>query len=142
MDRTLIDQKLESLRRCIERVGQRCPLSAEALAVDLDAQDIVALNLTRAVQTAVDIAMHVIAGLDVPAPVTMGGAFDALAAAGVIEADLAGSLKKAVGFRNIAVHQYEAIDWAIVFAVCRSSFPEFRAFARAIDTFAAGGAPQ
>lgn len=133
MDRTLIDQKLETLRRCVQRIRQRCPATAGALATDIDAQDIVALNLTRAVQTSVDIAMHVIAGYEVSAPATMGEAFEALASAGIIDASLAGRLKKAVGFRNIAVHQYESIDWAVVHAVCQGDFPDFREFAGAIE---------
>ena len=49
MDHALIEQKLESLRRCLARLRARCPTPAPALAVDIDAQDIVALNLARAV---------------------------------------------------------------------------------------------
>jgi len=49
-----------SLRRCLERVRGRCPQSVETLLSDLDSQDIVALNLTRAVQICVDVAAHVI----------------------------------------------------------------------------------
>jgi hypothetical protein len=59
MDRILIERKLDSLRRCLQRVTERCPASAEALAEDLDAQDIVSLKLTRAVQLCVDLAEHV-----------------------------------------------------------------------------------
>jgi hypothetical protein len=57
MDWDLIEQKLESLRRCIGRVRERCPESAAILSRDYDAQDILALNLTRAVQLCVDIAI-------------------------------------------------------------------------------------
>jgi len=49
-----------SLRRCLEGVRGRCPQSVETLLSDLDSQDIVALNLTRAVQICVDVAAHVI----------------------------------------------------------------------------------
>ncbi|MCL7943641.1 hypothetical protein [Marinobacter sp. ATCH36] len=58
MDEQLVAQKLESLRRCIQRVESRLPEDLDALLVDLDAQDIVSLNLTRAVQMCVDIASH------------------------------------------------------------------------------------
>ena len=47
MDREVIEQKLESLRRCLTRVGEKCPETPGALATNPDAQDIVALNLTR-----------------------------------------------------------------------------------------------
>lgn len=132
MDRGVIEQKLESLRRCLTRIDQRCPAEAEHLAADLDAQDIVSLNLTRAVQICVDLAAHVIASRDMPAPDTMGQAFDALATAGLIPADLASRLKRAVGFRNLAVHNYDAIDWRIVHDICRTRLGDFRDYAALI----------
>jgi len=51
----------------------------------------------------------------------MGQAFDALAGAGLIPSDLVRRLKKAVGFRNLAVHDYGAIDWHIVHGICRNN---------------------
>jgi len=55
MDWNVIEQKLESLRRSLRRVKEKCPENVEALVEDYDAQDILALNLTRAVQICVDI---------------------------------------------------------------------------------------
>jgi uncharacterized protein YutE (UPF0331/DUF86 family) len=55
MDREVIEQKLESLRHCVRRIESRCPADAQTLASDPDLQDIVALNLSRAVQVCVDI---------------------------------------------------------------------------------------
>lgn len=88
MDREIIEQKIESLRRCVERVRQKCPATADALASDDDAQDILTLNLTRAVQLCVDIGAHLIAERDNPAPDTMGQTFDVLAELGVISPSL------------------------------------------------------
>lgn len=132
MDREVIEQKLESLRRCLTRIGEKCPVAPEALAVDPDAQDIVALNLTRAVQICVDIGAHLIAGKEVPSPETMGRTFDVLADLGYISPALALRLKKAVGFRNIAVHNYEAIDWHIVHAIATRNLSDFSDFAKAV----------
>jgi uncharacterized protein YutE (UPF0331/DUF86 family) len=132
MDREVIEEKLESLRRCLQRVSDKCPPDAQVLLRDPDLQDIVALNLTRAVQLCVDIGAHLIAGTEVPPPDTMGQVFDALAEAGIIDRNLAMQLKKAVGFRNIAVHEYESIDWTIVHAIARQHLGEFSEFARAV----------
>ena len=132
MDRQVIEQKIEFLRRCVERVRQTCPATAAALAGDIDAQDILTLNLTRAVQLCVDIGAHLIAGRDNPAPDTMGQTFDVLAELGVIPHELAVRMKKAVGFRNIAVHNYEAIDWQIAHAIATRHMSDFVAFAAAV----------
>jgi len=132
MDREVIEQKLESLRRCVERVCQKTPPTAAALASDPDAQDILTLNLTRAVQLCVDIGAHLIASQDKAAPDTMGQTFDVLADMGVISAELAVRMKKSVGFRNIAVHNYEAIDWEITHAIATRHVNDFAAFAAAV----------
>ncbi len=52
-------------------------------------------------------------------PQTMGGAFEALASIGLLGPQLAANLKRAVGFRNLAVYGYDAIDWRIVHAACK-----------------------
>lgn len=131
MNNAVLEQKLESLRRCVQRVESRLPESLQALQTDLDAQDIVALNLTRSVQLCVDMAAHWLAEhADSNAPRTMGQSFDALAQAGVIEQALADRMRKSVGFRNVMVHSYDEIDWAIVYAIARYHLDDFRAFAR------------
>lgn len=132
MDREVIENKLESLRRCLARVEQKCPDSAEALERDIDAQDTITLNLTRAVQLSVDIGAHIIADRETPAPSTMGQTFDVLANTGSITDALAERLKKAVGFRNIAIHNYEVINWHIVYAIATSRLEDFKDYARAV----------
>jgi uncharacterized protein YutE (UPF0331/DUF86 family) len=132
MDREVIEQKLESLRHCLQRIESRCPADAQTLATDPDLQDIVALNLSRAVQVCVDIGAHLISGMQVPPPDTMGQTFDLLARAGVLSAALASSLKKAVGFRNIAVHSYEAINWHIVHSIAKKHLADFSEFAEVV----------
>ena len=132
MDASVITAKIESLRRCEERVQSRCPATVELLVRDVDAQDILALNLSRAVQLCVDLALHRISRKNSAVPATMGAVFDALAEQNVIDAALAHRLKSAVGFRNLAVHQYEALDWTIVHAICTRHLNDFRDFARVI----------
>lgn len=133
MDREVVEQKLESLRRCLQRIETKCPDNPEILANDLDLQDIIALNLSRAVQISVDIGAHLIAGMDVPPPDTMGQTFSLLAQQGVLDLELANSLKKAVGFRNIAVHNYEAINWLIVHSIVKYHLADFVEFARTVS---------
>jgi len=132
MDWVLIDQKLEALRRATNRITAHCPEDSETLAHDYDAQDIVSLNLTRAVQLCVDIANHVLSESDLPAPETMGQSFDRLFELGVIDQQLSSKMKKSVGFRNLAVHNYDAIDWAIVHAISKHHLTDFKDFAEAV----------
>ena len=130
MDREVIEQKLESLRRCLQRVAEKCPSDPDKLGRDPDLQDIVTLNLSRAVQLCVDLGAHFIADLDLSPPDTMGQTFDVLAQADVISERRVLQLKKAVGFRNIAVHHYEEIDWAIVHGIALNHLSDFSEFAK------------
>lgn len=95
------------------------------------------LNLSRAVQVCVDIGAHLLGSLDQPVPATMGETFSRLADAAVLDASLANRLRRAVGFRNIAVHNYDAIDWQIVMALSGAPLQDFEDFARAIAHYTA-----
>ncbi|MAT50411.1 MAG: hypothetical protein CMK32_04410 [Porticoccaceae bacterium] len=132
MDRDVIENKLESLRYCVQRLRAKCPDDGTQLEQDPDLQDIIALNLARAVQLSVDIAAHILASGGGRIPNTMAEVFEALEQEGFINADLAGRMKRAVGFRNIAVHAYEKIDWGIVQEICRSRLSDFEDFASAV----------
>ena len=132
MDRHIRDTKLESLRRCVSRIVEKRPASPEELEEDYDLQDILSLNLERAVQICVDLATSIIADLDVPAPETMAETFEILARNKFISEETAIQMKKAVGFRNIAVHRYHEIEWQIVFNIAHQRVADFEAFARDI----------
>jgi uncharacterized protein YutE (UPF0331/DUF86 family) len=137
MDQRVITQKLESLRRCIKRIESKRPIDAAELGNDIDLQDILSVNLERAVQLCVDIGAHIIASSEEKTPDTMGETFQTLAAMEVLESDTADVMKKAVGFRNIAVHNYEEINWTIVFSICTKQVDDFKQFASEIDGYIA-----
>jgi len=137
MDRLIPSGKLESLRRCIKRIEDKKPVDVGYLIQDPDLQDILVLNLTRAVQLSVDIGSHIISDTDETAPQTMGEVFTILNKIGAICQKTCEQLKKTVGFRNIAVHNYETINWEIVYAICEQSLDDFRRFSQEISLHAA-----
>jgi uncharacterized protein YutE (UPF0331/DUF86 family) len=133
MDKEVISVKLESLRRCIQRIKEKTPSSAAALLEDIDLQDIICVNLERAVQLCVDLASHIIAESEMPAPGNMGESFEELCKLGLISGDLAARMKKAVGFRNIAVHAYQEINWKMVYSIITTRMADFVDFAKAVS---------
>jgi len=132
MDEDLILGKLESLSRCLARIEEKTPATAEELKADFDRQDIISVNLERAVQACVDVGMHVISQRNLLLPDSMAGTFLSLATLSVIDKQTAVAMGKAVGFRNTAVHAYRVINWDIVFSICTKHLDDFRAFARQI----------
>ena len=134
MDRDVVTAKLESLRHCVERVRARTPASVEALSASHDAQDIICLNLERAVQACVGIAAHIVSDSECAVPDTMAGTFDALERQGVLPRELAERMRHAVGFRNMSVHAYQTLDWAIVHSIATTRLGDFIEFGRVIET--------
>ena len=132
MDIDVVLAKLESLQRCVSRIEEKTPPKVEILKSDYDIQDIISLNLERAVQISVDIAAHILSATEISTPATMSEVFLALSEVDVITVELAERLRKAVGFRNISVHEYEKVDWEIVFSICTRHMSDFRAYAARI----------
>ena len=141
MDSDVVAAKLESLHRCVARIRARTPESVAALASDHDAQDILCLNLERAVQVCVDIAAHIVSDSESAVPGSMGAGFDALRDQGAISAALAARMRRAVGFRNVSVHAYETLDWAIVYAIATERLEDFLEFGRAAEGLLDSGPP-
>jgi uncharacterized protein YutE (UPF0331/DUF86 family) len=131
MESEVIQSKLESLSRCIARIELKTPDDPESLQADPDIQDIIAINLERAVQICVDIALHWISKHSrCEAPQTMGNAFRILESEKIISQKLADQLVAAVGFRNLSVHSYDQINWDIVWSIITKDIRVFKDFAR------------
>ena len=133
MDKEVLETKLEALIRCVHRIKDQNILTLEELEANLDKQEIIILNLQRAVQICVDIGNHILLDYKTPTPSTMAETFKYLAQNNLISKDNADDLSHAVGFRNIAVHQYEDIDCKIIFSIITSHLDDFKTFAGAIE---------
>ena len=132
VDKKVISEKLQSFERCLKRIKQHTPSSVEVLKTDFDKQDLVRLNLQRAVQISVDIASHILAEELNEKASTMSEVFLILSERGIIDKNLALSLAKSIGFRNIAVHEYDSLDMDIVYAIITKDINIFYDFARAV----------
>ena len=67
----IILQKIDSINRCVARIEQKRPGTLQLLQNDIDLQDIITVNLERAVQQCVDIAMIVLSYRELPVPSTI-----------------------------------------------------------------------
>lgn len=109
-------QEAARLERCIARAREEHAASGD-FATDHTHQDAAILNVLRACDLAIDMANMVVAHEGWGLPESAREAFDLLQSHGVVEAPLAQALRRVVGFRNVAVHQYEVPDLGIVAAV-------------------------
>jgi len=132
MEKRVINTKLENLRNCVARIESKRPASSDLLEKDYDIQDIVSVNLERAIQSCLDIAAHIGADFDDVAGTSAAGAFQDLCKHGVISRELADDLSRAAGFRNLLVHRYASIDWGRVHQFIHSDLEILRRFAEAV----------
>ena len=132
MSHELLQEKLDSVGRCLARVKEKTPQTVEGLKDDIDIQDIITLNLERLVQLCVDISLIVLSEKNTAVPATMAEGFALLADVGVISDTIAERMAKAAGFRNIAVHAYRKIDWDIVWKIITEHLEDFHVFSASI----------
>jgi len=105
----------------------------EELIRNYDLQDILSVNLQRAVQLSVDIALNMLSNLSRTLPDTMEEAFIALRKHGVISEGMANALRISVGLRNVAVHDYVAVNWQIVQDVAERHVEIFAEYMREVE---------
>lgn len=120
--------KIAAIRDACTRVREVLPSSADELAGDRTAREVVALNLFVAVQECLALATHWLAdeGLDVPP--TYGDVFRRLADRAVLPGELADRLAAASGFRNLIAHQYAVLDWSRVHAIASERLDDLLGF--------------
>ncbi len=131
VDTDVVDAWLRELSRRLRRVAAKKPASIKALAADEDLQDILTRNLELAIQACIDIAFH-LCGAHGKVPTSAAEAFAQLAKFELIERALAQRLQRAVGFRNVLVHEYTEVDWMIVMRVIRTDTRDLAAFGKAV----------
>ena len=132
MDKLILEKKVDSILRCLNRIDDRIPDSEYDFLRDFDAQDVVILNLTRAVQVSVDIATHILSTTNQPVPSTMAEAFISLERINIISAEIADKMKRSVGYRNVAVHNYDDIDLSITYDIANNHLGDFKEFIKQI----------
>jgi uncharacterized protein YutE (UPF0331/DUF86 family) len=135
MDKDIIATKIETIRRCIKRIKEHTPGCHEDLIEDYDFQDIISLNLERAIQASVDIAAHLIADTEETPAQTMSESFIQLSKCKTITKALSERMKKSVGFRNISVHEYQSVDWRIVYSLCTQHLGDFTEYIKQLTNY-------
>jgi len=97
--------KIETIERCINRINEVYDNNPENLN-DYTKQDSVILNIQRACEAAIDLAMHIVSEKKLGIPQNSRDSFEVLNSNNIIDESLNKKMKSMVGFRNIAVHDY------------------------------------
>jgi len=126
--------KAASIERAIARAREEYAAAGPHFATDYTRQDAAVLNIQRACEAALDMGQHMIRRDRLGVPQSARDVFELLARTGRIDPSLSLSLQKMVGYRNIAVHDYQKLLVAITEAVITKHLGEFLQFSKALLT--------
>jgi uncharacterized protein YutE (UPF0331/DUF86 family) len=122
------------IERCVNRAREEYNEDPTTFAHDFTRQDAAILNIQRACEAALDMGQHIIRSEKLGIPQSARDIFQILADAQKIPQSLADQLKKMVGFRNIAVHEYQKLQLPIAEAIIKEHLSEFLEFSQKLLT--------
>jgi uncharacterized protein YutE (UPF0331/DUF86 family) len=128
VDRDLVIAKAASVRVHVDRIAAKTGTELHVFLGDVDRQDIVAFNLHLAVENCVDIAAHIISENGWGVPGSASEMFCLLRDKGILDPEATERMIKAVGLRNLIVHEYGKIDLKMLFATVRNDLTDLDSY--------------
>ena len=129
----VVFNKVAIIERCLRRIQEEYQGNILNLE-NYTKQDSIILNIQRSCEASIDLAMHVVASKSLGVPQSSREAFDLIQQAGIIDKHLAQKLKAMVGFRNIAVHNYQAVNLGIVQGIIEKNLADLLKFGQLLLT--------
>lgn len=123
--------KASIIERCIRRMQEE--YEANPSLSNLTHLDALILNIERACQAAIDLAMHIVSIEHLGIPQSSAESFKLLQQAGKIDNKLASRLIGMTGFRNIAIHQYQEIEPGVIHYIMKDGWKDFVIFCKALS---------
>lgn len=124
--------KAATIERCVGRAREEYARDPSSFAADYTRQDAAILNIQRACEASLDMGQHLIRRERLGVPQSARDVFTLLARAGWIDSPLAGNLKRMVGFRNIAVHDYQSLHLPITIAIIEKHLDDFLRYCQSL----------
>jgi len=115
----------------INRINEEYQNNPENLQ-DYRKMDMIVLNLQRACEAVLDLAMYVVSNRKLGLPQNKREAFKLLEENNIIDSNLCKNMQGMIGFRNIAVHDYKEISEEILQSVIENNLSYLTDFARII----------
>ena len=132
VDRDLILMKACSVRRHLSRVVEKRNTDLQTFLNDIDRQESILFNMQIAIQNCTDIAAHIISEEGLGVPGSTSEMFYLLEESGYLDGELTGKMVKAVGLRNLIVHEYSKIELEQIFEVAKKDIEDLNDYLAAV----------
>ncbi len=120
--------KIGAIERCLRRVEEEYHGHEHELQSNFTRQDSIVLNLLRACEASIDLAMHLVRTRKLGLPQESREAFTLLEGAGLLTGELAARMRTMVGFRNVALQDYRKLSLGVVKSILENHLDDFRRY--------------
>lgn len=132
VDKDLILAKASSIKRRLKRVEEKSNIELQVFLNDIDLQESILFNLQISIQNCIDIAAHIISDEGLGVPGSASEMFYLLEENGYLDNTITEKMIRAVGFRNLIVHEYEKIALDQVFEVAVKNIKDLNEYLQSI----------
>lgn len=126
-------RKMSFLRYNVDRLTEKQSLTEAEFLANVDVRDAVLLNLQQAIQGCIDIATHVVSEEGWGVPGSLSEVFYKLEQHKIISTPLVEVMIPMAGFRNLVIHQYDEIDYKLVYQLYKNRLGDFESYLSAIQ---------
>ena len=134
-DIATIENKITALRKYLNILADYKKYSKDEIENDLTLRGAVERYLYLATQSVIDLAEAMIAHKNFRKPTTMGESFYVLKEENIVTQELTDKMIRLVGFRNVIAHEYEKVNFDIVYDVLQNRLIDIEEFISAINSF-------
>ena len=124
----VILNKVAIIQRCLGRIQDEYCNHEDELETNFTRQDSIVLNVQRACEASIDLAMHLVRVYKLGIPQDSRSAFAMLAEKNMIPLELSSRLQAMTGFRNVAVHDYQKLSLAVLRGILNDRLSDFSSF--------------
>jgi uncharacterized protein YutE (UPF0331/DUF86 family) len=129
VDGDILRRRVDALLQYVERLARFASVDRAKFVADPDTHHLAERYLHLAIESAIDIANHLIADAGLETPETYRDAFAILARSGVIETELGQRMQRWAGYRNVLVHAYLTVDHGIAWDAIATDLDDLRQLA-------------
>jgi len=129
----VLENKISSLRKYLKLLERYKGYSQQEIENDIDIKGALERYLYLAIQAAIDLSEAFISYKELRKPSTLSESFHILSENKIISNDFTQKLVKMAGFRNVIAHDYENLNYAIVYDVLQNRLKNISEFADIIE---------
>ena len=132
VDKELILAKASTLKKHLRRIEEKTGTGLAQFLENTDHQDVVLFNIQMAVQNCIDIAAHVISSQGLGVPGSYNEMFYILEENDYFDSNMTEKMVKAVGFRNLIVHEYTKLELNRAHQIIQEDIHDLSEFLKAV----------